>query len=156
MASPAPSNRSPRRIPIVIAAIAALLLIGGIVYLNRAPKAPVEKPPTAEAKAYVKNLKLSNVTMKAAENLMSQQVVEIDGDVTNNGPRSLQTVELYCLFNGLNGRQIYRERVPMISKGGHPLKPNETRSFRLPFDSLPDGWNQVLPGMVIAEITFAQ
>jgi hypothetical protein len=36
------------------------------------------------------------------------------------------------------------------------LKPHETRAFRLPFDDLPEGWNQTVPGMVIAGIAFAQ
>ena len=157
MASPAPSNRSPYFLPIVLAAIAAVILVGALVYLNQTPKTTShEAPPTPEAKAYVRYLKLSAVTMKAAENLMNQQVVEVDGQITNTGPRSLRSVDVYCLFNGVDGRQIYRERVPMLAPGAPPLKPNETRSFRLPFDDLPEGWNQTVPGMVIAGIAFAQ
>jgi hypothetical protein len=157
MAPPAPSNRSPYFIPIVLAAIVAVILVGGLIYLNQAPKAPPpEAPPTPEAKAYVRYLKLSNVSLKAAENLMNQQVVEVDGKLTNTGPRSLRSVDVYCLFSGINGRQIYRERVPMLARGAPPLKPNETRAFRLPFDNLPEGWNQAVPGMVIAGIDFAQ
>jgi hypothetical protein len=157
MASPAPSNRSPYFIPIVLAAIAAAILAGVLVYLNQTPKTTSrEAPPTPEAKAYVRYLKLSGVTLKAAENLMNQQVVEVDGKITNTGPRALRSVDVYCLFYGVNGRQIHRERVPMLPSGAAPLKPNETRSFRLPFDDLPQGWNQTVPGMVIAGIAFAQ
>lgn len=157
MASPASNNRSPRLIPIIGAAVVAVILICGIVYLSRtAPPAAREGPPTPEAKAYVRYLKLSHVTVKAAENLMNQRVVEVDGDITNTGPRPLQTVDVYCLFYGVNGRELDRERVPMVAQAGTPLKPGETRPFRLPFDNLPDGWNQAVPGMVIARIVFAQ
>ncbi len=153
MATPA-AEKKIRIAPLVIGALVVLVLIGGSIYLRR----PVAKAPevsaTPEAKAYLPNLQLSNVTMKATENFMKQQVVEIGGEIANKGPRSLQSVDVYCLFSGVDGHEIYRERVPVIPSKGSPLKPGEVRRFRLPFDTLPDGWNQALPRMVIAQITF--
>ena len=35
------------------------------------------------------------------------------------------------------------------------LKPGETRTFRLPFDDIPGGWNNQMPQLVIARIEFA-
>jgi len=87
---------------------------------------------------------------------MQQQVVEITGKITNNGPRPLAVVELFCLFRAEDGRELYRERVPIVRPGTTPLGPGQTRAFRLPFDSLPDGWNQAMPAMFIARIVFAQ
>lgn len=157
MATPVPQNKPPRLIPIIAAAAVAVILICGIIYLSHSKPQPVrEAPPTPEEKAYVQYLKLSHVSVKAAENLMNQRVVEVDGDVTNTGPRSLQSVEVYCYFSGIDGHQLGRQRVPMVSGPGAPLKPGETRPFRLAFDSTPDGWNQAVPGMVIARIVFAK
>jgi len=157
MAPPASSPKSFGSIPIIAAAVVAIILIAVILYFSHSTPQPApEAPATPEAKAYVHNLKLSNVSVKAAENLMQQRVVEIDGDITNAGPRPLQIVEVYCYFYGVNGRQLARKRVPMVEKAGSPLKPGETRAFRLPFDTLPDGWNQAVPGMVIANIVFAK
>jgi hypothetical protein len=34
------------------------------------------------------------------------------------------------------------------------LAPGQTKSFRLPFDTIPESWNQVMPGLVIAQIQF--
>jgi hypothetical protein len=42
---------------------------------------------------------------------------------------------------------IVRERT-----GG--LNPGETKDFRLPFDSIPESWNQSMPQMVIAQVLF--
>ncbi len=141
--------------PVVIGTIVLLGLVVAIVYLNRpAPKA-AEGPASSEAKAYLPYLDLSDVTMKANENFMKQQVVEIEGSIGNKGPRPLQSIVVYCLFNGVDGREIQRERVPVLQSKTAPLKPGETRRFRLPFDNLPDSWNQVLPKMVIAQIAFA-
>ena len=108
-------------------------------------------------KAYPPNLALSDVTMQATENFMKQQVIEVQGRIANNGPRPLAAIDVYCLFYGIDGRELYREKVPIIGgvESRTSLKPNGTRAFRLPFDSLPDGWNQAMPKMVIARIAFA-
>jgi hypothetical protein len=34
------------------------------------------------------------------------------------------------------------------------LKPAETKAFRLPFDNIPQGWNNQMPQLVIAGIVF--
>jgi hypothetical protein len=144
--------------PLVVAAILVVIAVAALlVYLSRpVSKAVQEGPASPEAKAYVHNLALSDVSMKASENFMRQRVVEIEGKIANNGPRPLRSVDVYCLFYGVDGRELYRERVPIVPSGTAPLKPNETRAFRLPFDSLPEGWNQAMPKMVIAQIGFAQ
>jgi hypothetical protein len=152
----APRTRIP--VPALVAGILGILVavIAGI-YLSRTPaNPPTQVTASAEAKAYLPNLRLSDVSMKATENFMQQQVVEVEGKIANNGPRPVRSVDIYCLFSGIDGREVYRERVPIVQSKGTPLKPGETRNFRLPFDSLPDTWNQALPRMAIAQITFAR
>lgn len=94
--------------------------------------------------------------MKATLNFMQQQVVEVTGKITNNGPRPLQSIDVYCLFYSVNGAEVHRERVPVVLSKGASLKPGETRNFRLPFDALPDTWNQAMPRIAIAQIKFAR
>ncbi len=142
--------------PLAVGIVVAVILIAALIYLNKPAPKPPNTAASPEAKAYLPSLHLSNVSMKAAENFMKQQVVEIDGNIANNGPRRLRSVDVYCLFYGADGREVYRERVPILEAKAAPLKPGETRRFRLPFDTLPDTWNQAIPRMVIAQITFAQ
>lgn len=158
MASPLPRLKTPNRVLIVVCVAAAAALIAGVVYLNRPAPAPagVNGSASSEAKAYLPNLALSGVKIQASENFMQQQVVEITGGITNNGRRPLESVEVYCVFDGVNGHEIYRERQAIVNSKGGPLEPGQTRAFRLPFDSLPDGWNQALPHLVIASIHFAK
>ncbi len=137
-----------------LAIVAALLpIVGGIVwYMERHPAGrPEAAPLTGEAKAYVKNLKLGNVEMKATANYVGATVVEILGQITNNGDRTLERVELTCVFYDVSGLVVFRERVPIVKSA---LKPGETKSFRLPFEGIPASWNQVLPTLVIAHISF--
>ena len=137
--------------PLIV--IAAVIVVGGGIlwWLERERQPPTAPVLTPEAKAYVRSLKLSGVDMKAKENMMGQMVVEITGNITNNGDRQINLVEINCVFYDAYGQLVLRERVPIVRSA---LKPGETRAFRLPFDSLPPSWNQAMPQLVIAQIRF--
>ncbi len=139
----------------IIYTAAVLLFLGGIgawFVLRTSASTNTASPLTPEAKAYVRNLKLSEVTMKATESYVGQTVTEIEGNITNAGDRIAQHVDVYCIFYNAYGEVVIRERVPIV---GTPLKPGETRAFRLPFDDIPQGWNNQLPQLVIARIAFS-
>ncbi|MBM3759798.1 MAG: DUF2393 domain-containing protein [Acidobacteria bacterium] len=116
--------------------------------------APGTKASPAEAKAYVRELGLSDVEMKAAESFGGQQLVEITGNVTNKGGKALKRVELTCVFYDPYNQQVLREVVPIVRDDRGGLKPGETKPFRLPFDNLPKTWNQAMPNMVMAGLVF--
>jgi hypothetical protein len=155
--SPTPAIR---KLPLAFLLGGSLVLVAVVaasLYLRKpSPENTQNEQASPEARAYVSNLVLSGVTMKAAENFMQQQVVEIEGKITNNGPQPLESVDVYCLFRGVDGHELRRERVSIMRPKSAPVKPKETRPFRLAFDSLPDGWNQSMPTLVIAQITFAR
>jgi hypothetical protein len=157
MAPPTSEKHKASYIPVIIGAVTLLLLIAGYLYLNsERSSSRTEEQASAEAKAYLSNLQLSDVRLQAAENFMQQRVIEVVGKITNNGPRTLKTIEVYCLFYSVDGHMIHRERVPVVRATEKPLDPKETRSFRLPFDTVPSNWNQAMPHLVVAQITFAK
>jgi hypothetical protein len=130
-----------------------LILGAGIYYWISQPReAPPPAALTAEAKGYVRNLGLSGVEMKATANYTGAAIVEILGQITNNGDRPLARVELNCIFYDPYGQVVLRERVPIVRS---TLTPGQTREFRLPFEGIPDSWNQAMPQLVIASIQFA-
>lgn len=147
-------ERQPRiSAPMLIVLMMAVAALGIWWYLASQPKQVAAPPPiTAEAKSYVRNLKLSDVDMKATENFAGAAVVEIIGNITNGGDRALDRVELTCVFYDPYGKELKRERVPIVRA---TIKPGETRNFRLPFEDIPQTWNQRLPSLVIASIHFA-
>src|SRR5579862_3297126 len=137
----------------VITLAVALALAGGLIwFFNRSHDAVEATPLSADAKAYNRNLRLSDVTMKATESYVGQTVTEIVGKIANAGSRTVQHADVYCIFYNSYGEVILRERVPIVVAG---LKPGETRAFRLPFDDIPGGWNNQMPQLVIARIEFA-
>lgn len=141
--------------PIVIGVVAVLVVGGLAAYLTLAPKPGPPPPPvlTQEAKDYLPNLKLSDVGLQAAESYINSSLVEVLGKVTNTGNRTVKLVQVNCVFRSVYRKPIYREMATVVGKFG-PLKPGETKPFRLAFENPPQGWNQDMPDLVIAQIQF--
>lgn len=134
--------------------LAVLLFAGGVMawLAMRTPPANSSRAAlTPEAKSYVKNLKLSEVSMKATESYVKQMVTEIEGKITNAGDRPVKQVDVYCIFYNSYGEVVLRERVPIVKAA---LQPGEMRPFRMPFDTIPGSWNNQMPQLVIALIDF--
>lgn len=150
---PAPFNSA------LLLILATVVLVTGTVFWFLFLKAAPSQQPgilTPEAKAYTRNLGLSDVGMSAKESMMQATLVEITGKLRNGGDRPLSLVEINCVFYDPYGQVVLRERVPIVRSRGPVLKPGESRDFRLPFDSIPQGWNQALPQLVIARIDFGE
>ncbi len=135
-----------------------ILILGVFSWLTFGPKPPPPPPPvlTAEAKQYLDNLALSNVHMQAAESMVNQRVVEILGDISNKGDRTVKLAEVTCVFSDYYGKELKRERVAIVGQttGFAGSMPGVSKPFRLAFDDLADSWNQALPTLVIAQIQF--
>lgn len=145
--------------PVFVIAIAVVLAIGAGVFffLERASQRAAPSPPplTGEAKAYVRNIRLSDVEMKAHESYLKQSVVEIMGKIGNDGSRVLDLVEINCVFYDAYGQVVLRERVPIVNRKMGKLAPGQVKGFRLAFDNIPESWNQAMPQLVIARMDFA-
>ena len=142
-------------VPVYVAGALAILGLGIFLYMQYVARhAPADAPLTPEAKAYVKNLQLSDVDIKANKSYLNLMIVEINGKIANAGDRPLDTVEIYCIFYDSYGQMVLRSRVPIVSPRMGGLKPGETKSFRLPFDEIPESWNQAMPQLVIAGVKF--
>ncbi len=139
--------------PVVVVLMVAIAALGAFWYFASRPRTPeTAKPTSAEAKAYTKNLRLSDVNMKASVSYAGGDLVEITGKVQNAGDRAVERAELTCVFYDPYGNIVARERVPIIRR---KLSPGETREFRLPFEGIGSAWNQAMPTMVIANIDFS-
>jgi hypothetical protein len=140
----------------IVIGLAMILIVGAFGWLTFGPKPPPLPPPvlTSEAKQYLGNLAFSNVHIQAAESMVNQRVVEILGDITNKGDRTVKLAEVTCVFSDYNGKELQRERVAIIGQTTGPLAPGASKAFRLAFDDLAEGWNQSYPAFVIAQIQF--
>lgn len=128
-------------------AVGVLALIA-LLSCSRKPS-QTESSPSAEAKAYVRNLQLSDVSMKATESYAKQVITEIEGKVTNAGSRTVDFAEVACVFYDSIGQMVRREKATIVRRA---LRPGETQAFRLPFDDIPASWNNQMPQLVIVQI----
>jgi hypothetical protein len=143
-------------VPALVAGAIALVGVGAFAYLAMKPAPPAQEIPlSAEGKAYVRNLQLSDVNMKATGSYASQMLVEIEGKIANAGDRPVDTIEIYCAFRDPGGQIIYKPRLAIVSPKTGGLKPGETKAFRLPFDEIPDSWNNAMPQLVVAGVKFS-
>ena len=114
-------NGSPRKskefpVGLAIAAAVVLLVGGAAAWYFAQPRESANQAPvlTPEAKAYVRNLKLSDTELKATDSAMAKSLVEIVGNITNKGDRKLKLVELNCVFYDPYNQVVLRERVPIV------------------------------------------
>ncbi len=102
----------------IIYTAAVLLFLGGAgawFVLRHSASSNPDSPLTAEAKAYVRNLKLGEVSMKATESYVGQTVTEIEGKITNSGDRAVKHADVFCIFYNAYGEVVIRERVPIVT-----------------------------------------
>jgi hypothetical protein len=146
----------PMGLAIAIALVAAAG--GGAAwYLSQPREMAVQAPVlTQEARLYVREgkLQLGGTELKATDSAMAKSLIEIVGNITNSGDRKLKLVELNCVFYDPYGQVVLRERVPIVRQKTGGLSPGETKPFRMPFDNMPESWNQAMPQLVIAQIQF--
>ncbi len=142
-------------IPILIAAavFGTLTAVGYYQWKADAEAVPAEPALTDEARAYLPKLDLHDVKMGATESALGHTLVEITGAIENLGEKSIRSVKLNCVFYEINGIELDRVPAAVVRPNG-ALPPGGKREFRLAFDAIPDGWNQTMPNLFIAEIIF--
>ena len=157
----------------IVAGIVVVVGLAGFWYLDRLSRQgpPAAAPPTAEARAYAKNLRFvgpdgqtpEEPAMKSHESYLKQSIVEISGNLLNAGDRPLKSMEVTWVFyepgavmpdGQLYKEVIWRERRFLISKNSGGLDPGKARPFTVAFDNIPESWNQAMPSLVIAAIEF--
>lgn len=129
----------------------------GFFWYRQAQNRPRDVPVlTQEAAAYLRHLQLDEVEMKLAENYLKQTATTITGKITNNGPGTVRLVEINCVFRDHSGQAVLRERTAIVGRKTGPVPSNQTRTFELTFDNIPQSWNQLMPDLVISQIVFQE
>ncbi len=149
------ASKRQKGVPLLIAAALALGM-GSIAYVEW--KRDSARPPeqlilTEAARAYLPMLDLGDVEMSATDNTLGQTLVEITGKLSNLGDHPVRRIRLNCVFFDVYGVELHRVLAVIV----HPrqgLAPADVQEFRLAFDDIPRGWNQVMPSLYIAEIVF--
>lgn len=152
-------------LPWIIAGVAIVLVVGGLLVMSRhaQPKNP-GGAGLAAPDPYAASLKLSDVKMSQTSNMAGAQLTYIDGNITNSGAKTVTGVTVQVAFHDFTNvlaqkstmaLNLIRTREPYVdtqSVASAPIKPGETREFRLIFDHVPDSWNQQYPELRVIEV----
>ena len=144
-----------KTVPLLIAAGLALvfLALGYLVWQYETGETGPTVVLTDEARAYLPLLDLADVEMTGTENTLGQTLIEITGKIGNLGEKPIRSMRLNCVFFDVYGIELHRV-LSTIVRADSSLPAGDEREFRLAFDAIPNGWNQVLPSLYIAEIHF--
>jgi hypothetical protein len=118
-------------------------------------KQAAKSPPTPEEKAYLQNIQITSGRVEAAQNFLQHTVTTVHGTVTNNGKKSVRDLKISLTFSDIEGKPIEHKTADAISRNDPPLKPGETREFKVSFDEVPPVWNQAPPSMAPVRVIIA-
>jgi len=117
------------------------------------------------ADPYAASLKISDLRVSAAQNLVGATVIYVDGAVTNTGNKNVTGVNVRAEFKDTMGQVVLRADTPMMmtaERPGYsdtvdlnqsPLRAGQSRPFRLTLEGVPNSWNQAPPDLRVTRVT---
>lgn len=128
-------------VPVLAGGLFGVLVIAGLFWLVRRPPAPPPPPPSKESLAYLPNVTVSDFRLSVADNMVGSVILYLDGNVNNNGNRTVRYLRVRLYFYDTLSQVILRVERDVITADGAPLAPGEKRDFQLRFDRPPASWN---------------
>ncbi|HEV2495789.1 MAG TPA: FxLYD domain-containing protein [Terriglobia bacterium] len=149
---------SGRTRPVVVGFIVAILAIAAVVtaLVLRSGSANPAPPPamTADARGYLPQIEITGAQMSAAKNFLGDTVTYLDARATNQGSKTVRRVDLQLEFFDMLNQVVLRDAEHPISSRTPPLRPGETRAFRVSFEHMPADWNQAPPAITVKYVGF--
>jgi len=155
MESPVDDSRS-TRVFIVVAGVVLAIIVASVILIRRGgpPPSSASSALTEEQKAYLGQIAVTEVRMSAAQNFLGDTVTYLDARVTNKGTKVVRQLELELVFVDVLSQVVLREMTRPITPRTSPLKPGESRSFRVSFEHIPVDWNQTPPTVTPKAVQF--
>jgi hypothetical protein len=152
--------------PWIIAGAVVLLAIIGMILLSRHAKpSNPGGAGLAPADPYTANLTFSDIKMSESSSVAGAKQTYLDGVITNHGTKTLTGLTVQVAFRDFAHQLAQKETMALSLIRTHqpyidtepvsaaPIKPGESREFRLIFDHVADGWNQEYPELRVIEVT---
>jgi hypothetical protein len=152
-------------IGVAVALLAAM--VGAAVLFSGRKPAPAAAE-VAPLHPYAAHLGFSELKMSTAQNFVGATVTYLEGKVANSGDKAVSGATVEVVFRNSLGEVVQKEPQPLMyihtrkpytdvsDLRSNPLKPGETREFRLTFDHISADWNRELPQLRVAAVSFQQ
>lgn len=135
--------------------VVALVFVGPVLTVGR------RRAATEMDSAYAQQVRLGSFAMSESSNFAGGKITYLDGTVTNAGTKTLVGTRVRVLFRNAAGEvsqnmsmplNLIRTREPYIDTepmAQAPLKPGESREFRLIFDQVTTDWDGQYPQVTV-------
>ncbi|HUS18433.1 MAG TPA: DUF2393 family protein [Terriglobales bacterium] len=174
MAEPLSSapQHEPSRGPWLGLGIGALIVVGIISYLVYASRSSptrherrAEVMQSAPADPYAANLPIAEIKMFEAENFVGGKAVYVEGKITNTGDKTVTGATVEGTFKNSLDQVVQRENhnlmviqarepaVDVVALSAAPLKPGESKEFRMTFEHISADWNGQYPQVAVKLVT---
>jgi len=143
---------------LLIAGVAVILsiILGAAVWLahTRATRLQPAVALTAEERAYLQHIVISDAQVSAATNFLGDMVTYVEAKATNTRTRPVRQLEVRLEFSDMLNQVVLRETTYPITPLMPPLAPGETRAFRATLERMPAEWNQAPPTITPVALHF--
>ncbi len=113
---------------------------------------------------YADQLAIGSLAMSESASLSGGKVTYLDGQLANQGSRTVTAIDVQVLFRDAAGEvawnetqplRLVRTRQPYVDLepvSAAPLQPGGRQDFRLVFDAVPNQWNGAYPTLRIVHV----
>ena len=111
--------------------------------------------------AYAGSLPITNLSLAEATNGTGGKATYVDGTIANTGSKLVTAASVQVSFTRSDGTAPHRETMPLAMVrtrepyvdlqpiADAPLKPGDSRDFRLIFEQVPDNWDVKPPVITV-------
>jgi uncharacterized protein DUF2393 len=158
--APQPESETPWK---AIGIGAALMLVAAVTVVVVSRKST---PPAPTPDPYAANLQFNDMHLQVAQNFAGGTVRYLDGSITNSGNRTVTHISVQVIFKNSLGEVVDKPIAPLrslVNRGPYldmedlearPLRPQETREFRLVFEHISQDWNHQYPDLQVVGVRF--
>jgi hypothetical protein len=146
-----------------LAGLVVLVILVGLLFATRhreqAPSNTIQ-----QLASYAAELPVSQLAMSESTSLSGGKSTFIDGQIQNSGGQIVSGVTVQVIFRNDEALppqietlplSLIRTREPYIDTqpvSAAPLKPGDSRDFRLIFETIPANWNTQMPEIHIVKV----
>ena len=157
--APVPGQDTPGKenssipVPVLAGGIFVAVVLAVIFFLSSRQQAPEPlQPLTEDALAYSSQVLLTDLRMSAEANFLGQEVVYLDGKITNHGSKVVQQLAVRLFFYDVLSQVVLKVDHEVLRPRSAPLASGEERKFQLRLDRLPATWNRGSPQLQLISL----
>ena len=145
-----------------------LIVVVALIVSSRTSPTRIATAPkimqSGDSDAYAANLRLSEVNLSAADNFAGGTSYYVEGTVSNTGNKVVNGATVEITFKNSLGQVVQRETqnlmivlarqpaIDVVALNVAPLKPAQSREFRLTFERISADWNQQKPDLRLINV----